>query len=155
MIWGGEAVAVRPDGRANPRQLMINSNTLGGLEKLHSALLQEHQDRHGSTADLFVEQGYWRDLTTFTWNLHTAEGRGGIEDLVKGTHDTGNLAISEILIDRDAVIEDAVDGSSTDLFAFVTFETPVVTARGLIRLKNEGTEDAPVDKCWTLLTSAR
>ena len=23
LIWGGEAVAVRPDGRANPRQLLL------------------------------------------------------------------------------------------------------------------------------------
>src|SRR5436309_3964014 len=25
LIWGGEAVAVRPDGRANPNQLMLNA----------------------------------------------------------------------------------------------------------------------------------
>src|SRR5215510_210139 len=27
LIWGGEAVAVRHDGRANPNQLMINEQT--------------------------------------------------------------------------------------------------------------------------------
>src|SRR5439155_6545036 len=31
LIWGGEAVAVRADGRANPNQLMINEQTLGDL----------------------------------------------------------------------------------------------------------------------------
>jgi hypothetical protein len=31
LIWGGEAVAVRPDGRANPNQLIIDEHTLGDL----------------------------------------------------------------------------------------------------------------------------
>ena len=34
LIWGGEAVAVQPEGRANPNQLMINDATLSGLEEL-------------------------------------------------------------------------------------------------------------------------
>ena len=54
LIWGCEATAVRPDGRANPHQLMINNSTLGGLEQLRSTLFQEHKTRHGSTADLLV-----------------------------------------------------------------------------------------------------
>ncbi len=36
LLWGGEAVAVRHDGRANPNQLMINDQTLGDLEQLRS-----------------------------------------------------------------------------------------------------------------------
>src|SRR4051812_1681462 len=34
LIWGGEAVAVRPDGRANPNQLVINESTLPDLASL-------------------------------------------------------------------------------------------------------------------------
>ena len=34
LIWGGEAVAVRPDGRANPNQLIINEANLPDIAKL-------------------------------------------------------------------------------------------------------------------------
>ena len=54
LIWGGEAVAVRHDGRANPNQLMIKEHTLSGLEKLYETLVQNHRERFGSTEDLLV-----------------------------------------------------------------------------------------------------
>lgn len=40
LVWGGEAFAVREDGRANPRQLFANprADTLGGLVRLREAL---------------------------------------------------------------------------------------------------------------------
>lgn len=38
-IWGGEAVAVRADGRANPRQLVLEPRTAPALAKLREALL--------------------------------------------------------------------------------------------------------------------
>lgn len=44
MIWGGEAVAVRADGRANPHQLLISSE-VGGLRE---ALAGAHADRYGT-----------------------------------------------------------------------------------------------------------
>ncbi|MCX7387750.1 MAG: NADH:flavin oxidoreductase [Planctomycetales bacterium] len=54
LIWGGEAVAVRPDGRANPNQLMINTHTVGDLESLRNILEQAHQKHIGSTDDLLI-----------------------------------------------------------------------------------------------------
>jgi 2,4-dienoyl-CoA reductase-like NADH-dependent reductase (Old Yellow Enzyme family) len=54
LIWGGEAVAVRYDGRANPRQLMIAPHTLGGLADLRATLLDAHREAHGSTDDLLI-----------------------------------------------------------------------------------------------------
>lgn len=54
LIWGGEAVAVRHDGRANPNQLMINQNTLEGLELLRANLIEEHIAYHGTHEDLFI-----------------------------------------------------------------------------------------------------
>ena len=47
LIWGGEAVAVRPDGRANPHQLLLSDSTLNGLERLRRALLDAHRERFG------------------------------------------------------------------------------------------------------------
>jgi len=54
LIWGCEAAAVRPDGRANPHQLMILDETLSSVEQLRLALLKEHKDHFGNTDDLFV-----------------------------------------------------------------------------------------------------
>lgn len=54
LIWGGEAVAVRHDGRANPNQLMIQDHTLRGLEELREILLANHAEQHGSTGDLLI-----------------------------------------------------------------------------------------------------
>ncbi len=48
LIWGGEAVAVRHDGRANARQLIINEGTAQSIAGLRLALLDAHQARFGS-----------------------------------------------------------------------------------------------------------
>ena len=53
-IWGGEAVAVRPDGRANPNQLLINEQNLPGFEDLRVRLEETHAEHYGGTEDLLV-----------------------------------------------------------------------------------------------------
>jgi NADPH2 dehydrogenase len=53
LIWGGEAVAVSPDSRANPRQLMASEATLGGLADLRLALVKSHRERWGAD-DLYI-----------------------------------------------------------------------------------------------------
>ena len=54
LIWGGEAVAVRPEGRANPNQLYAADHTRTGLGRLRDTLLQAHQEHVGNTDDLLV-----------------------------------------------------------------------------------------------------
>lgn len=54
LIWGGEAVAVRHDGRANPNQLLINDQTMSGLEQLRTTLIDAHQKQMGRTDDLYL-----------------------------------------------------------------------------------------------------
>lgn len=53
LIWGGEAVAVRPDGRANPRQLVINQSNRPDLARLRESLIRAHAARC-NTDDLFI-----------------------------------------------------------------------------------------------------
>ena len=53
LIWGGEAVAVRPDGRANPNQLVINDANLSSLAALRLALVDAHAAT-GPASDLFI-----------------------------------------------------------------------------------------------------
>ena len=54
LIWGGEAVAVRHDGRANARQLVINEGTVESLAALRQTLAQAHEEEFGGVDDLLV-----------------------------------------------------------------------------------------------------
>ena len=54
LIWGGEAVAVRHDGRANPNQLTSYDATSAEIENLRKTLFAAHREKCGSTDDLFV-----------------------------------------------------------------------------------------------------
>lgn len=44
LVWGGEAVAVRPDGRANPHQLTIGAGSVADLTSLRAELLAGHAE---------------------------------------------------------------------------------------------------------------
>jgi 2,4-dienoyl-CoA reductase-like NADH-dependent reductase (Old Yellow Enzyme family) len=56
LIWGGEAVAVRPEGRANPNQLLISNGSVKALARLRQHLVAAHRERFGpqADADLYV-----------------------------------------------------------------------------------------------------
>lgn len=54
LVWGGEAVAVDPAGRANPRQLVIGRASAGALGELRAELVAAHRAAHGRTDDLVV-----------------------------------------------------------------------------------------------------
>jgi NADPH2 dehydrogenase len=54
LIWGGEAVAVRPDGRANPHQLCLDDRTAPELDELRSGLVAAHADAGGDPDGLLV-----------------------------------------------------------------------------------------------------
>lgn len=92
-----------------------------------------------TATDMFLEDCYWRDLVTFTWNLKTVEGKEQVADML-----TQQLAIikpsSWALAEGELPTEDS--GITT---AWIQFETEVARGYGLIRLK-EG-------KIWTLLTT--
>jgi len=54
LIWGGEAVAVTHEGRANPNQLVIGEHTREGLAQLRAVLIEEHKKAAGSDAGLLI-----------------------------------------------------------------------------------------------------
>lgn len=54
MICGAEAMAVRPDGRANPNQLIIIEQNKAGIAELVGILKQAHAERYGTTDDLGI-----------------------------------------------------------------------------------------------------
>ena len=54
LIYGGEAMAVRPDGRANPNQLIIVEQNKKDLADIREILVRAHQERYGNTNDLII-----------------------------------------------------------------------------------------------------
>ena len=54
LIWGGEAVAVSHEGRANPNQLVAAPHTYDGVARLRDALVEEHVRTTGSDNDLLI-----------------------------------------------------------------------------------------------------
>jgi len=56
LIWGGEAFAVRHDGRANPNQLCFHPNNLPAMTALLETLVSAHTQRFGpqASSDLVV-----------------------------------------------------------------------------------------------------
>ena len=55
LIWGGEAVAVHPDGRANPHQLTAHTDAHGeALAELRASVVAAHTEATGSADDLVV-----------------------------------------------------------------------------------------------------
>ncbi len=87
----------------------------------------------------FQDDCYWRDLVSFTWNIHTAEGKAGVEAMLKATL-KATKPTGWRVAEGEAVTEDG--GVTT---AWIEFETGVARGYGLIRLIG--------GKIWTLLTT--
>ena len=54
LVWGGEAYAIRADGRANPHQLAHNPETGRDLAELHGVLARAHEHHCGNCDDLLT-----------------------------------------------------------------------------------------------------
>jgi 2,4-dienoyl-CoA reductase-like NADH-dependent reductase (Old Yellow Enzyme family) len=54
LIWGGEAVAVLPEARASPHQLLLNERTAPALAELRQQMVQAHRERFGEARDLVI-----------------------------------------------------------------------------------------------------
>lgn len=52
LLWGGEAVAVLPEARANPNQLVLNESTAAALGRLREEIIRAHRERFGTSDDL-------------------------------------------------------------------------------------------------------
>lgn len=72
LMWGGEAVAVRHDGRANPNQLLLTPDTQSSIAALREALVAAHRERFGANADRdllvglqLTHSGRWSRPTVF------------------------------------------------------------------------------------------
>jgi NADPH2 dehydrogenase len=73
LIWGGEAVSVRPEGRANPHQLMLTADTVGAIGALRDELLAAHAAQFGvnATDDLYIGLQLTHSGRFAKWHSHT------------------------------------------------------------------------------------
>ena len=115
----------------------LNGEVSKVLDKLEQALAAEDID---AVLDMFVDDGYWRDLISFTWNIKTMEGKPQIKDMLQATL-TSTKPSNWMVADGEIATEDG--GVVT---AWISFETQVMRGYGLVRLKD--------GKIWTLLTSS-
>lgn len=54
LLWGGEAFAVVPEGRANPNQLMALKENFSEMQGLHKLIFDTHKTEFGKTDDLYL-----------------------------------------------------------------------------------------------------
>lgn len=54
LICGGEAMAIRPEARANPNQLILNEANLQGIAGLVELARESHRELHGADDDLVI-----------------------------------------------------------------------------------------------------
>ncbi|MEM7023576.1 MAG: NADH:flavin oxidoreductase [Pseudomonadota bacterium] len=74
-IWGGEAVAVVPEGRANPNQLVINEDTVGEIGELRRLLIDAAHQTGGPTPFVGLQlthSGRWCRPDTHGFAPHLA-----------------------------------------------------------------------------------
>ncbi len=115
----------------------LNGEVSKVLDSLEQALTANDIE---AVLEHFVDDCYWRDLVSFTWNLKTLEGKDDIRGMLESQ-------LSKVRPSDWAIAEGEMateDGGIVT--AWISFQTAIVRGYGLVRLK-EG-------KIWTLLTSA-
>ena len=108
------------------KEITPSSSVPDWLTRFAAAL--KNGDAAGAAA-LFADDGYWRDLVSFTWNIITLEGRPAITDMLRAR--LGD-------VQPDGFMPGDRDG-------WFTFETARGRGTGHVRLKD--------GKAFTLLTA--
>ena len=106
------------------------------LEQLEGALRAGDND---GAAQLFEEDGYWRDLVLFTWNLKTLEGRAQIAAML-----ASQLSSVQPVTIRIADGEQASEAAGVTQ-CWITVETNLARGVGFVRIRD--------GRIWTLLTT--
>lgn len=106
---------------------------------LHNFAAAVNAEDGTALQNLFVDDCFWRDLVSFTWNIKTMEGSAAIADMVSAT--LGHVAPHSWQIQGNPVETDGITET------WFTFETKHVYGKGFLRLRES--------MCWTLLTTAQ
>ena len=88
---------------------------------------------------MFVEDCYWRDLVTFTWNIKTMEGPDEVGAMLESQLASTRPSNWRVAEGEEVTEEDGI------VTAWIQFETGVARGYGMVRLRD--------GKIWTLLTT--
>ena len=83
-----------------------------------------------AVAERFAEDGFWRDIVAFTWNIKTLEGRDAIRDMLEHTLEHTKpraWRVTEPPAEADGITE-----------AWLEFETEAGRGSGHLRLRADG-----------------
>ncbi|KAI1383397.1 FAD/NAD(P)-binding domain-containing protein [Hypoxylon trugodes] len=120
------------------------------LESINDSL-PKHD--HKTIANLFLDNGYWRDHLALTWDFRTMKGRDKIASFLDEGHH-----LKSIRSDRDYPAKNAgpelapfrMDGSVQGIQSFLRISTEYGSGPGFIRLIQD---DAGEWKIWTIYTT--
>ena len=115
----------------------LNGEVSKILDSFEQALTANDID---AVVEHFVDECFWRDLVSFTWNIKTMESKEDIRGMLQAQLSSVSPSDWSIVEGEIATEEGGI------VTAWINFETAVTRGYGLVRLK-EG-------KIWTLLTSA-
>lgn len=111
----------------------------------------ERQDAPAA-AGMFAEEGYWRDILSFTWDLRTFHGTARITSALTEFMKGAGAREFRLEEGHEALFTER-DGVKC-LEAFFLFETSLTRGRGHLRLiRDAGAESGW--KAWTLLTTSQ
>ncbi len=100
-------------------------------------------------AEYFLEDSWWRDLLSFTWDHRSFQGR---EKIQAGLAETlAKTKPSKFQLEPNkppSISESETEGQTVE--AFYTFETAIGQGRGFLRLRQD---EGGSWKAWTLLTT--
>jgi putative flavoprotein involved in K+ transport len=89
-----------------------------------------------AAADLFHDDGCWRDLTSFTWSIRTLDGRAAIADMLRA-------ALAHVR-PGGWTLDGTPSAVGETVEAWLRFETAVGRGRAVLRLRD--------GRAWTLMT---
>ena len=104
-----------------------------------------------AAASLFMDDGHWRDLIAFDWNIDTVSGPDAIADKLNET--LGSIQPTNFRIDESRTPPRFVTRAGVEAIeAFIAFETRLGIANGVVRLLPDP-DNAGAWRAWTLSTT--
>lgn len=125
----------------------LSETTEQWLANFESALIGSDS---AELENLFLTDGYWRDLLAFTWNIETHKGAAAIAEALR--HYAGQVKPSGFKVDHGRTSPRVVTRVGEELIeAFFCFHTAFGPAGGVVRLIRDDDGGAP--KAWTISTA--
>ncbi|KAI8631938.1 hypothetical protein F5Y19DRAFT_422591 [Xylariaceae sp. FL1651] len=137
-----------------PATVNINEETVDAITdsaKIIDSFNQSLEKKdYKAIADLFVQDGYWRDHLGLTWDLRTAKGKDKIINLLQGGHHLIKVDIDHTAPNHGPQVSNfRYDGSVRGIQFFTIVTTQFGSGRGVVRL----VQDSGHWKIWTFYTS--